>query len=355
MIRIAAFLLILVLPAAAADGPDPAGAVPRPVVSIIINSEATSAIAYVGTVVARIEADLGFPFAGTIAERTVSSGDVVSKGTVLARLGPEDFDSALSSAGAGVTVAEAQLRSATDAHNRARELTRRGVASSTQLEDASRALVAAKARLEQAQASEARAKDQLDLTTLTAPQDGVVTATYAEPGTAVSAGQPVLTLAGTDDREIIIDLSEQDVAAYPLGTRFTARLAANPEATTVAILDRIDPVAERTTRTRRLHLTFDNSAPESFRLGALVRVSAFVDMAAGIAVPASAILDGPEGPAVWIIDRKDNRAHLRPSTKGADLGDVSMVSAGLIPGDEVVTRGIHSIEDGQIVGPRVAR
>ncbi|MCB2115445.1 MAG: efflux RND transporter periplasmic adaptor subunit [Rhodobacteraceae bacterium] len=350
MKRLLAVLLLSAAPAGAADTQPEAA--PRPVVTVIVDEGTESAITYVGTVVARIEADLGFPLAGTIAERPVSAGDLVAAGEVLARLDPTDLDAALQAAEAGVTVAEAQLRSARDTSGRVEELVRRGVASATQSEDAARALVAAEAQMERARATLVRASDQRGLATLTAPQAGVVTAVAAEPGAAVSAGQAVLTLAGTEAREIVIDLSEADVARFPTGTAFAAVLGANPAIAATAILDRVDPVADRSTRTRRLHLSVAE-APEAFRLGALVRVSVASGAGGGVVLPAAAVRTTSDGTSVWVIDRSDNRAHLTPIRLGAPAGDFVLVTEGVAPGDEVLVRGIHSIEDGQVVGPRV--
>ncbi len=352
MIRPVVLCALIALPAAAADAPVAEAVALRPVVSIIVNPETGLPVTYVGTVAARTEADLGFPLSGTVAERPASAGDTVAKGEVLARLDPEDLDAAVRAAEAGVTVAAAQLRSATDARDRAEVLVRRGVGSATRLEDADRALVAAEAQLEQARAAAARARDLRGLATLTAPQDGVVTAVMAEPGAAVAAGQPVVRLAATGEREIVIDLTEQDVAAYPAGTRFAAHLVVNPEVSAPALLNRIDPVAYSATRTRAAHLTLQ-SPPAAFRLGALVRVTPAARGDAGVALPLAAVLDAAAAAAVWVVDRSDGRVHRRPVRLGPEVGGFVVIAAGLAAGDEVVTKGIHSLDDGQAVGPRV--
>lgn len=350
--RALACLLALALPAAA-ETPAPAEVRPRPVVSVILRPEAALPVSYVGTVVARIETDLGFPLAGTVAERPVSTGDVVGKGDLLARLDPQQLDADLRAAEAGVAVAAAQLRSANDARDRARELAGRGVGSQTRLEDAERGLVAAEARLEQARATQARAVDMLALATLRAPQPGVVTAVHAEPGATLSSGQPVLSLAATDEREIVIDLTEQDVAALAPGTNFVVDLVANPAVTATAILDRIDPVAERATRTRRLHLTLADP-PETFRLGALARVAPAAGPDAGVVLPAAALMEDGGTSSVWIVDRGEDTVRKVPVTLGAAMADFVVVSAGLEAGSEVVVKGVHSLQEGQAVGPRVA-
>ncbi|MFN6951933.1 MAG: efflux RND transporter periplasmic adaptor subunit [Albidovulum sp.] len=352
MIRFLIACALLAAPVRAAETAMVPDVPARPVVSVIVNPDADRPVTFVGTVTAKTEAALGFPLSGTLAERPVSPGDTVKKGEVLARLDPEDLDAALRAAEAGVTVASAQLRSATDARDRAAILARRGVGSATRLEDAERALVAANARFEQARADAARARDLRALATLTAPQDGVVTAVSAEPGATVAAGQPVVRLAATDEREAVIDLSEKDVAAHPVGTRFTARLVANPEVAAEAVLDRIDPVAFAATRTRAAHLTLHGASPD-FRLGALVRVAPIAPTDAGVALPAAAILEGAAAPAVWVVDRIERRVRRRPVTLGTSVGDFVVVTSGLSAGDEVVTKGIHSLEEGQMVGPRM--
>ncbi|MCB2136802.1 MAG: efflux RND transporter periplasmic adaptor subunit [Rhodobacteraceae bacterium] len=343
--------LLATLPALAEEAPALAAA-PRPVVSEIVNATAGKLASYTGTVASRIEIDLGFPMIGTIAERPVDTGDLVRSGQVLARLDPEDLDAAQRAAEAGVAVAAAQLRSARDAEERARALLARGVGSATRVEDAERALAAADARQVQAEAALARAGDMLSLARLEAPQDGVVTQVFAEAGATLSAGQPVLRLAATDEREIVIDLTEADVAALDVGDSFDSVLAANPTISAAATLTRIDPVADRSTRTRRLHLTLDKP-PAGFRLGALVRVTPAIRPDAGVAIDIAAVLDPDGTAAVWVADRASDTARLTPVTLGDRFGGQVRITAGLRAGDEVIVKGIHSLQDGQAIGPMV--
>ncbi len=343
--------LCFALPVAAGEG-SMAGSAPRPVVSEIADLRDELSISYVGTVAAKVEVDLGFPMIGTIAERPVSQGDIVSEGDVLARLDPEDLDANVRSAEAGVAVAQAQDNSARDARDRARELAARGAGAQTRLEDSERALVAAEARLEQSRAALARANDARALAMLRAPQDGIIATTYEEPGATLAAGQPVLKLSGVSAREIVIDLSEADAAALQPDAEFVARLVANPEVAARARLDRIDPVAEKSTRTRRAHLLL-NAPPPSFRLGALAHVARATASGASIVLPWKALLAADTAPAVWVVDRSDNTVHRKAVQLGERFDDYVIVVSGVAAGDEIVTRGIHSIEDGQIVGPRI--
>lgn len=345
---IALISLALVLPANAEEAVGPGGPA-RPVVSVVVDPQVGISPSYTGTVMARTQTALGFLMIGTVSARPVNTGDLVKKGDVLARLDTQDLNADLRAADAGVTVAKAQLRSATDARDRAKTLAERGVGSATRLEDAERTLVSAQARLEQAQASQARALDIIELATLTAPYDGVVTGTYAEPGATLNAGQAILQLSAIGEREIVIDVSEAEASLSTPGDRFAASLLASEAISVEAVLTRVDPVAERATRTYRLHLAIED-APAEFRLGSLVRVLPAGGKDSDIIVPQSALLDPP---AVWVVDRSTNTVSLRTVAVSETAGEFVAVTAGLSAGDEVVTRGIHSLQEGQAVGPRV--
>ncbi len=341
-------------PALAEDASGTQAPQPRPVASEIVDLSSATRPSYVGVVAARTQTDLAFPVIGTMASRPVDLGDQVAQGDIIARLDPEDLEADLRAAEAGVLVASAQFKSARDAEQRARDLVARGVDADVRLEDAARQLAAAQARLDQAIAARARAADIRSYATLSAPQDGIITQVFAEPGSTLDAGAPVVTLAGTNAREIILDLTEQDVAALDIGATFTAYLVAGPDITARATLARIDPMAERSTRTRRLRLTLED-APPGFRLGALVQVSVMATSQASLSIPRAALLDPDTAPAVWLIDRTTDTVHRQSVTPGAAYGARLRITDGLTAGDEIVVKGIHSLKDGQIVGPRVTQ
>ncbi len=327
---------------------------PRPVVSEIIGEDPDTARDFIGTVSARTEVDLGFPASGTIASRPVSLGDTVKEGDVLAQLDPEALEAGAWAARAGVVIATQGLKSAQDALEREKILVERGVESQTRLEDAERQFAAAKARLEQAKAALIRAEDILDSAVLRAPHDGVITRVFAEPGASVSAGQPVIRLAATDEREVVIDLTESELAILPKQALFDATLLAVSTVHAQIRLRSVDPVADTRTRTRRGHFTLLD-APEEFRIGALVKARPQLEDIKVMTIPTGAILREDGKPFVWVISRPDGVAHKTAITLGQTLGKRRVVTSGLQINQEILTKGIHSIRDGQIVGPRVGK
>lgn len=344
----------MALAAHAQDGADPV-LPPRPVVSEIIGGTSEEMRSYIGTVTARIEVNLGFPVSGTMASRTANLGDTVARGDAIAQLDPEVLEAGAWAARAGVVVADQQLNSASAVLERERTLVARGVESKTRQEEAERAFAAATARLEQAEATLVRAEDTLNSATLRAPIDGVITETLVEAGTTVSAGQPIVQLAGIKDREVVVDLSETDLAQLPRKVEFGANLLAVPNARATVRLQSIDPVADRRTRTRRVHFSL-TKPPAVFRIGALVRVIPPRNTIRIITVPTSAILTGPDGTAtVWVATRPADIVHSVIVTADRTLGERTIIIAGLEVGQEIIIKGVHSLKDGQTVGPRVTK
>ncbi len=322
---------------------------PRPIVTEIAHAEIGRGLTFLGDVSSRSEANLAFPIPGIMVERLVDAGAVVDVDDALALLDPTDFTNALRRAEAAVIIATSRLRTVSDAADRSRTLVDRGVNSVQDLERAEQALAAAQATVDQANAAVVSARQNLEDTKLRAPRAGVVTATFADAGTQLTAGQPVLRLSGIQEREAVIDMTEDQLARFSIGDVFSLTLLANPEVRSSGLLASVDPVADATTRTRRVHLRIETLSP-GFRLGALVE--ARPNSGAGIArltIPAAALrADG----TVWVVTRPANTVRSIPVTSGNTFGERIEILDGLAAGDEVVVKGVHSLSAGQAVGPR---
>lgn len=330
----------------------------RPIVVEIAGENSEARQTYIGMVAARTEVDLGFPVSGSVANRSVDLGDTVKRGDVLARLDPETLEAEVWAARAGVVVSQQKLNSASAALEREQTLASKGVVSQALLENADRAFSAAKARLEQARATLVRAEDVLASANLLAPIDGVIIEVLVEAGSSVSAGQPVVKLAGAGAREVVIDLGENDFGHLQRNTNFKASLLAVPQTTSVVSLRSIDPVADRQTRTRRLHFALQNPQAE-FRIGALVRLTPPNQNQRKLTVPVQAVLIDESGvPFVWVVTRKAVESGIverATITLGTVLEDRVLVKTGLSLGQEIIIKGVNSIQDGQHVGPRVIK
>lgn len=326
----------------------------RPVVSEIVIQQAGLQSSYTGRVLAQTETDLGFPISGTLKTRPVQVGNVVPVGALLAQIDPENLDASVRAARAGVEVAKAYLNTAVEAASRVDQLVAKGIDTISKAQAAKATLVAAEATLIQAQTKLRQAEERREFAELTTTHEAVVTQVYAEPGAVLTAGQPVVRLASIGEKEVIIDLSEEDAAALVPGAEFRVRLLAAPTISTKALFRAFDPVVDSATRTRRLHLTLDMATPDDFRLGAVVQVDRVHGTQPQLTIPVSAILN-KEPAAVWVISTEDRQAELVPVTLGSQYGDRVVVSSGLQDGQEVIVKGVNTIKDGQQIGPRVSK
>ena len=89
-----------------------------------------------GVTRAALEADLSFKVPGNVTKIAVDVGDSVTKGQVVARLDPTDYEVALRQAEAGLERARAQLRNARSSFERTRELYENRNVSKSELDNA---------------------------------------------------------------------------------------------------------------------------------------------------------------------------------------------------------------------------
>jgi HlyD family secretion protein len=87
-------------------------------------------------------------------------------------------------------------------------------------------LAVAQSQVALALATVADLEAQLAKTTLTSPVDGVARLLVAEPGEAISPGQPVLTLGIAGDRWFTFTIREDRLGALTIGSKVTLRTAA---------------------------------------------------------------------------------------------------------------------------------
>lgn len=332
-----------------ADEPLP----PRPVVSEIVEDRGHDARWVPGVVASRTQVTMAFQTLGRMVSRPVDLGDRVEQGDVLANLASEDLAATTRAAEAALAAAEVQRDTARLALERAQALVARNVASTAQLEQAQRAAAAAEAGAEQARSALVQARDAEGYARMTAPFSGVVSAVYEVPGSVLGAGTPVLQLSAEDRREAVIDLPESALEGLLDDAAFTVWQRSDPTQQIRAVLDRIDPIADAATRTRRLYLTLPADAP--FRLGALIRARLGTTSEPALMLSAAAIFQRDGAPHVWRVLREGNAAHVEAVrvTPIADFHDRVLIGEGLASGDEVVIRGVNSLTDGQPVGERV--
>ncbi|HMT30217.1 MAG TPA: efflux RND transporter periplasmic adaptor subunit [Bacteroidia bacterium] len=203
-----------------------------------------------GKVQPEVEVKLAADVSGEVVELFVKEGDVVKKGTLLAKINPEIYVSALDRVAASVnsskanlenaksrlTQTESQFNKAELTYNRNKKLFDEGVISSSDFESVKSAFEVAKAEVDaarqsvsassfgvqSAEASLKESRENLNKTSIFAPVDGTISKLSVEKGervvgTEMMAGTEVIRLANLNEMEVNVDVSESDIIRVNVG------------------------------------------------------------------------------------------------------------------------------------------
>jgi multidrug efflux system membrane fusion protein len=322
----------------------------RPVLTqVVVPGAASTREVYSGEVRARTETDLGFRVGGKIVARTVDAGARVTRGAVLARLDPEDAELAAQAAKAQLASAESELALAKAELERHADLLAKRFISQSAFDVKQNAYNAAKARAEQAHSQAGISLNQANYTTLVADADGVVVSVAAEPGQVVTAGQPVLRLARSGEKEVVVNAPESQVGRFKAGQAVAVSLWADPSNVLPGRVREIAGGADAVTRTYAVRVAVP-TAPASVQLGMTASVLfGSANDPSLVLLPLTALARDGANPAVWLVDPKSSKVRLRQVTVGQFREDGVTITAGLQPGDVVVTAGVHKLKPDQVV------
>lgn len=181
---------------------------------------------------------------GEIVELMVDEGDFVQKGTMLVRINPEIYISALDRVEASLNTsranlansrarkaqAEAQFINAEAAFNRSETLYEQDAISESEFDSArsqflvaqaeveagNQSVVAAQFQVQSAEATLREARENLTKTNIYAPMDGTISRLDAElgervVGTSQFAGTEILRIANLNEMEVLVEVNENDI------------------------------------------------------------------------------------------------------------------------------------------------
>ena len=289
---------------------------------------------------------------GPLLEVAFREGQEVHKGDVLARIDPRPTQASLDSAVAKKQQDEATLANSRLDFARYTKLAG-GQGSSQQQIDTARALVAqqeALVRIDQAAIDTARTN--LSYTIVQAPIDGRIGIRQVDVGNIVHASDAtaIATVAQLNPISVVFTLSQQSLPAVAAAIGATMpEVLALAGGSGTAVLDRgqlavLDNQVDPATGTIKLKATFPNAG---FKLwpGGFVNVRLLVDTERGVTtVPTAAIQRGPRGTYVFIVN-PDTSVKRQPVKVGHEDETTSIITAGINPGDTVVTDGAQRLND----------
>jgi membrane fusion protein, multidrug efflux system len=183
---------------------------------------------------------------------------------------------------------------------------------------------------------------------LSADAPGAVTATGAESGEVVHAGQMIVQLARQGGRDAVFDVPEQLIRNGPNDPLVDIALSNDPQVKATGRVREVAPQADSATRTFQVKVGIANP-PDAMKLGDTVVGRIRLSAPPGVEVPASALTETDGRPAVWVVDPQNKTVSLRNVEVLRYDPATVVISQGLETGALVVTAGVQTLRPGQKV------
>ena len=337
------------------------GGMPAPEVSVVtIEPKALPIVfEYVGQTAGSREVEVRARVSGILLSRNFKEGAPVKKGESLYSIDPAPFLTAVARAEADVAAAEAREQQARRNAARLKPLYAEKAVSQKDYDDAVSAEAIIAADLKAARARLADARLSLDYTKVEAPVSGVASRSLRSEGTLVSGPDMLLTTVmqvepiwvsfGIPDNEQARLQKEVEAGRLelPKGGNFEValRLADGSLYPRTGRLNFADVRVSPTTGTRESRAEVPNPNG-TLHPGEFVRVILRgATRPNATTVPQKAVLEGPQGKFVYVIDEKST-AQPRPLQLGEWAGENWIVTDGLKPGDKVIVDGLMRLGPG---------
>ena len=344
----AAALALSLLAACSKDAPPPEDVRPVRALTLAAGGVRTST-EFSGDVRPRYESRLGFRVGGKISARKVDVGTSVKRGTLLMQLDPQDLRLGQAQAQASLRAAQTSYDLARAELKRYQDLRSQNFVSQAVLDQKVAAARSAQASVEAARAQSREQANQTGYASLEADTDGVVTGIDAEVGQVVQAGTPVVRVARTDEKEVVIGVPEDQVDELRHAGDVKVRLWADPNRSIAGKIREISPVADPATRTYTVKVSIPASEEARLGMTAVVEIQRQADAASGsqLRVPLSALVQNKGASAVWVVE--NNAVRLQPVQVGGVAGNDVLLTNGVKPGQTIVTAGVNLLKPGQKV------
>lgn len=317
---------------------------------VVVSGSAGGAREFAAEVRARVESRLGFRVAGKMQSRSAEIGQHVRAGQVLARLDAADLRLGQQAAQAAVRAAQTNQALAAADLKRYRDLRDQGFIGAAELDRREAALKAQQAQLDQALAQAGVQGNQADYAALVAPAAGVVTAVDAEPGTVLAAGTPVLRLAHDGPRDVVFSVPEDGAAGMRAAVGKPGALQVRAWGATSTWPATVREVAAAADPMTRTFLVKADVGAAALQLGQTATVLAPLPSRDGVVrLPLAALMQQQGATAVWLLDRTSMTVKVQPIVVAGADGNIVLVASGLVPGQTVVTAGVHALSPGQKV------
>lgn len=323
-------------------------------------------VRYSGNVEPLAEVELAFKVGGYIEDvrqergvdgrpRNLQEGDVVAKGTLLARVRERDYADKVNQAKAQLSQAQVAAEKAKLDFDRASTLFASQSLTKPDFDGARAQLDSSNAAVEGARAQLAEAETALADCSLRAPMDGVVLKRAIELGSFVGPGTVAFSLADTSSIKVVFGVPDIVLASLRTGQVLAVTTQALRGRNFRGRIDTISPSADPRSRVFDIELLVPNPGNQlkPGMIAALELPGESLPEPLPV-VPLAAIVRPKEEPAAYAVavveDQGDKQvAHIRKIELGQAYGNTITVAKGIQRGERVIVVGATLVADGEQV------
>jgi membrane fusion protein (multidrug efflux system) len=314
-----------------------------------------------GRTVAYMVAEVRPQVSGIIQQRLFTEGSEVKEGQTLYQIDPATYRTALASAKAGLSRAEAKHYAVRLKAERYAELGKKGMISKQADDDTTAALKEAEADVALARAALEKARIDLAYTRVPSPIAGRSGRSTVTAGALVTSNQPAALTTVQQLDPIYVDLTQSSVELLRLKRDLAdgklQRLAEQVIPVRLLLEDGSEYAAigqlafagisvDTDTGSVTLRAIFPNPQAELLP-GMYVRARlAQGEIEKAILVPHAAVTHDRHGNAVVMVVGAEDKVEARPVTTPRSIGDKWLVSEGLAAGDRIIVDGLQKIRPG---------
>ncbi|MBK1794644.1 efflux RND transporter periplasmic adaptor subunit [Devosia sp. WQ 349] len=298
-----------------------------------------------GSLVPGHQASVSAQASGRVLSVTVSPGDAVNEGDVLAEIDRATLEIQLNQQRATAEATRIQLSNSRQQLERTEELARQGLTSPSALEQARSATAALESNLAALENGVAAAEIALDNATVRSPLSGVVSARSVEPGQIIGAGTPLFTVVNLDSMEFQASASVNSSALVTAGQPVAVSVNGVSGKAFEGKVVRVNPVATAGTRTVPMYIEINNV--DGILRGGMFAVGevTVAEKPDAIALPTAAVREDADGEFVLALNNGTLERKAIEVGAAWDRGRIVEVT-GLTVGESVIAAALSEVSAG---------
>jgi membrane fusion protein, multidrug efflux system len=280
--------------------------------------------------------------AGRVNSVTVSEGDTVRQGQVIAQLDRQPLEDQRRQAAAAVEQAKAQVENARANLQRNQQLFERGIASGKEVEDAKAQMAAAQSALDTANAALNTAERNVERASVRSPIAGQVVKRMVSVGEQVdgTAAQPIAEIANLDRVELAANVPSTHIARIKVGQPAPVTTDAYAGRRFAGSVLAIAPAVDAATNAALVRIRVPNP-DHALKVGMFAEAHVTLESHEGLVVPPAALVRTADSTVVYVVAGEIAQ---RTTVKvGLERPDAVEILDGVHEGQTVLTTSVYGL------------